>query len=50
MKWNRTIKTGISWGLLGMSLSFLPWGMVRGETEIVLQKAVRICLECIGLG
>ncbi len=33
-----------------MSLLFLAWGMARGETEIVLQKAVRICLECIGLG
>ena len=28
-----------------MSLSFLAWGMARGEAEIVLQKAVRICLE-----
>ena len=42
MKWNRTIKTGISWGLLGMSLSFLAGGMARGEAEIVLQKAVEI--------
>ena len=25
-------------------------GALRGETEIVLRKAVRISLECIGVG
>ncbi len=28
----------------------LAFGIARGEQNIVLQKAVRICLECIGLG
>ena len=30
--------------------AMLAYGIVRGESDIVLQKAVRICLECIGLG
>lgn len=29
---------------------FLVYGISRGEMEIVLTKAVNICLECIGLG
>ncbi|MGN6711179.1 CD1871A family CXXC motif-containing protein [Anaerocolumna jejuensis] len=29
---------------------FLVYGISRGEMEIVLNKAVNICLECIGLG
>lgn len=29
---------------------FLAIGVVRGEHLTVLKKAIRICLECIGLG
>lgn len=25
-------------------------GVIRGEHNVVLEKAVRICLECIGIG
>lgn len=30
--------------------AFIVFGLVRGEAGVVLNKAVNICLECIGLG
>lgn len=30
--------------------AFVVIGLLRGEAGVVLQKAVRICLECIGIG
>lgn len=29
---------------------FVAHGILRGEMSVVLNKAVNICLECIGLG
>ncbi|NLY10036.1 MAG: hypothetical protein GXZ11_09170 [Tissierellia bacterium] len=29
---------------------FIGVGIYRGEMGMVLEKAIRICLECIGLG
>jgi hypothetical protein len=36
--------------LLLMALAFIIIGALRSENAVVLQKAIRICLECIGLG
>jgi predicted butyrate kinase (DUF1464 family) len=30
--------------------AFVAAGLWQGQYEAVLQKAVRICLECIGIG
>lgn len=32
------------------SLAMTTYGICRGEMATVLNKAVNICLECIGLG
>ena len=29
---------------------FLGVGIAKGEYNTVLQKAIRVCLECIGIG
>ena len=36
--------------LIGIGAVFLVLGVLRGEAQVVLAKAIRICLECIGIG
>lgn len=36
--------------VLVIGLAFVALGLWRGEAEVVLQKAVVICMECIGIG
>lgn len=36
--------------VLAVSLGFIVAGTLREEHLIVLQKAVNICFECIGIG
>ena len=31
-------------------IAMVSFGAVRGEAEAVLAKAIRLCLECIGIG
>ncbi len=35
---------------LAAGVGFIGLGLYRGEAGEVLDKAVRICLECIGIG
>ncbi len=33
-----------------VGLAMMAYGVYRGEMAIVMQKAINICLECIGIG
>lgn len=35
--------------LLAAALGMLVYGIYRGEVILVLNKAINICMECIGL-
>ena len=34
----------------GAGLLMMGYGIYRGEMKVVFDKAVNICMECIGLG
>lgn len=42
--------TVLRYGVLLTALLLTACGLANGEHQEVLQKAVRICLECIGVG
>lgn len=40
----------IAGAILVVAVMMIVYGIYRGEVSIVLNKAVNVCLECIGLG
>lgn len=40
----------IQFGLLGLAVILIAVGLLKQEHLEVMQKAVKICLECIGIG
>ncbi|MFV0517618.1 MAG: CD1871A family CXXC motif-containing protein [Aminipila sp.] len=43
-------RTTIGAVVLILGLIFIMIGVSNGESKVVLQKAIMICLECIGIG
>jgi hypothetical protein len=44
------VKRRLPWVLLGLSLVVMIAGLLLGEYRSVLEKAVTVCLDCIGIG
>ena len=36
--------------LLVTGITMIGYGAVRGEAAVVLGKAIKLCLECVGIG
>lgn len=43
-------KNNIAAAITLIAVAFMLFGFERGEAGVVLQKAIHICLECIGIG
>ncbi len=46
-KTNKALSQGV---LLVVGVAMICYGAMRGEVESVLSKAIRLCLECVGIG
>ena len=46
----KAIKPVAQVALLIVGMAMVCFGVMRGEADAVLAKAIRLCLECIGIG
>lgn len=44
------MKNTLTWLLLAAAALLTGAGLWLGQQALVLQKAVRVCLECVGIG
>lgn len=48
MNWHHVSRKGICMAAAGLFM--MGVGVYRGEMSVVLEKAINICMECIGIG
>lgn len=48
LKLTKSSFTGVS--VVALGIIIMCFGILRGEVNIVFSKAIKICLECIGIG
>ena len=46
----RPVRIGLFAALAVLGAAFLLYGIFSGQAIAVLNKAIRVCLECIGIG
>ena len=46
----KPVKVVIPAVILFAGIIMMFFGILRGEPQMIFQKAIRICLECIGIG
>lgn len=46
----RPLPRWIGAGAAVLGIFMMAFGVSRGEMEVVFAKAVKLCLECIGIG
>ena len=49
-KHSAQIRLALQLILIAMAIAFVCLGVYRGEVESVFTKAIRLCLECVGIG
>ena len=50
MKLGHVKKIAVQAALLIAGVAMLCFGIWRGEAAVVLSKAIKLCLECVGIG
>lgn len=50
MKLDHVKRTVVQAALLIAGVVMLCFGIWRGEAAVVLSKAIKLCLECVGIG
>ena len=46
----REVPLKVTIALIPLAMALCAFGIYRGEVAVVLAKAIKICMECIGLG